>query len=64
MNKIVEFLPIVIFLYLILQYFLTLSKIFNDNYLTKNEKFKWMLIIIFMPILGTILFWNFKKNSQ
>ncbi len=58
------FLPLIVIAYLLFQYFYVISGLMNNNNLSSNEKWKWTLIILCFPIVGTLLFLNFLKKDR
>lgn len=64
MDLTLTFLPLIIIAYLLFQYFHVISGLMNNNNLSSNEKWKWSLIILCFPIVGTLLFLNFLKKDR
>ena len=64
MELFLTYLPLFIIAYLFFQYFHVISGLMNNDSLSSNEKWKWTLIILWMPIIGTLLYLNFLKKNR
>lgn len=45
-------------------FFAALISIFRRSFTTPREAMFWMLIILFMPILGAVLYFSMRKQTE
>lgn len=56
-------LPLIFLAHLIFLFITVINHIINNELISKNKKFIWLIIIFTIPFLGTIAYLSTQKNN-